>query len=900
MRPRAKERNNEDVAGATSPDSLDRPANVSQVKASNRTASASAPQDDYSPILPPAVERWLHAQGAALGIALFLVVATLAVYVQTVTFEFVSYDDNTYLYENRHVKQGLTADSLAWAFTGVHSSNWHPLTTLSHILDWDLFGRWAGGHHLTNVLLHAASSVVLFLALRRLTGATWRSGMVAALFCLHPVHVESVAWVAERKDVLSGLFFGLTLWAYAAYAQTPFSWTRYLLVIVLYALGLLCKPMLVTMPFVLLLLDFWPLGRWRGVVAPSDRMLILEKLPLFALSGVSCTITYVVQRLAGAMEISVSLPMRVQTVVLGYGRYLAMLVWPFDLTVAYPRDLQFYAVAVLLMVAVLCAVSAAVLIFCRQRSRYLLVGWFWFLGMLVPVIGFVVVGDQSMADRYTYLPYTGLFVAVVWGAAEAVSYRKGARVAHRWCLCVAGIALLFFGVCSLRQASYWGDSEKLFRHALEVTQSNSLAHSILGETLWKSGVASEKNEALSHYNEALRISPNNCVPHNDMGTVFADHAQWKEAANEFSIAIKLRPSFAPAHSNLAYSLGAMGKILEAEYSAREALRLAPDSANAESILGGALAAQGKHQEAVSHFQRALEFDPGRYTDHLSLAISLFALQQFDEGIAECKKAIESNRDDVDACHELAKMYHRLGRLQEAFDEWREVVARQPSNAAAAKGLGVVLVKGGHGAEAIPYLKLSLAVAPQDLEAREYLVFAHLAASQTQDAMADFLAVLQQDRKDQNVLNGLAKMVESKPNDVYVRSFRAYALIATKQLAAGIAEFRAIIEIDAKNLDALNSLAWIEATHPDAKMRNGKEAVAFAEKAAKLRPEDAQTLDTLAAAYAEAGRFKDAVETANEAKQAADKAKDKLLGGGIAARQKLYEAGKPFRDETLPK
>ena len=369
MRQKAKKQNG--GKATAKPAVVDEPAKVSTAA----VVEPAAQRPEELPLLPPAVEQWLKRNGTAIAIGVFLVVATLAIYGQTFWFEFVSFDDNEYVYENYRVRQGFTPATLEWAFTGVHSANWHPLTTLSHVLDWTMFGPWAGGHHFINVLLHAASSVVLFIALRRLTGATWRSGLVAALFCLHPAHVESVAWVAERKDVLSGLFFGLTLWAYAAYAQSPFSWIKYLLLILVFALGLLSKPMLVTVPFLLLLLDFWPLGRWQAAASgeqgamKSPWMLVLEKLPLVALSAASCVVTYKVQQSAGAMELAVTLSLRLQMVFLGYGRYLAMLLWPFGLAVPYPRDLEFYATATAISAAVLAAVSAAVLMAPAEDAR---------------------------------------------------------------------------------------------------------------------------------------------------------------------------------------------------------------------------------------------------------------------------------------------------------------------------------------------------------------------------------------------------------------------------------------------------------------------------------------------------------------------------------------------------
>jgi protein O-mannosyl-transferase len=900
----------------------DSPARVS-------TASVLEPREPARqeiPLLPPVVEQWLRRQGTALGICLFLIAATLAVYGQTVGFEFVSYDDNDYVYENHHVREGFSPASLKWAFTGVHSANWHPLTTLSHILDWSLYGKWAGGHHLTNVFLHAAGSVVLFLALRRLTGATWRSGLVAALFALHPLHVESVAWVAERKDVLSGLFFALTLWAYAAYALQKFSWSRYLLVVVLFALGLLSKPMLVTLPFLLFLLDFWPLERWG---ASRLGILVLEKLPLLALSAASCMATYLVQRSVGAVMETVSPIIRAQTIVLGYARYLAAFVWPFNLAVPYPRDREIYTLATVGCGLALAIVSIAALLCCRKRYRYLLVGWFWFAGMLVPVIGVVVVGHQSVADRYSYLTYTGLFIALVWGAAELLEAfgkqsrrvslshegtalvagsstdgpsssfdpsEKVGRTAANWSFVVAGLVLVFCAIRSFQQTRIWHDSLTLYTHGLEVTKENSVLHTNYGRLLLDQH---QRFEAEIQFREALRIDHENPLAHNDLGLVQREKGDLRGAAQEYLAALTFNPNLAMAHSNLAVVYGSLGRMADAEQESREALRIDPDCAPAENNLAIALAGQGRFQDAVPHYRRAIDFDPDDAKAHKELGVALFAIGSVEEGVAECRRSIELDPEDASSHHELAKIYHSLNRLREAFDEWKEVLSRQPANAAAAKGLGMVLVKAGHGADAIPYIQIALAAAPNDLDARRCKIFAHLGAKQLPEAMAEFRAVLHQDPKDQHVLKGLIQTLAATPNDLCVREMKAYVHLDLKQSREAMAEFREMLQQDPNNATALNALACMEATHPDAKLRNGKEAVELAEKAAALTKGTQPTvLDTQAAAYAEVGRFQDAVATAQKAKQAAEKSKNQTLADGIAVRLKSYEGGKPYRDATL--
>ncbi len=929
----------------------------------DQAGGAEIPDANYGhePLLPPGIEQWLRAHGVELGICLFLAVATLAVFGRTVWHDFVTYDDGDYVYQNRHVKEGLTPAGIRWAFTQVHSANRHPLTTLSHMLDWSLYQRWAGGHHLTNLLLHAAASVVLFLALRRLTGAVWRSGIVAALFCLHPLHVESVAWVSERKDVLSGLFFGLTLWAYAGYAERPFSWARYLGVVVLFALGLLCKPMLVTLPFLLLLLDYWPLGRWDGAgsgrgtreagrgpgsdeeeagsgdepkqsptaffpVADATgspfRRLLAEKLPLMALSAASCVVTYRVQRSAGAMVDVVTPVIRLQTAILAYARYLGMMLWPGRLAAMYPRDRELDVTAMIVCGLVLAGISAAVLLWNRRGGRYALVGWLWYVGMLVPVCGLVAIGDQSMADRYTYLPLTGIFLALVWGAAELLG-RRGAT----WGVGLATVLLVLCALGSIRQTGYWRDSVTLYEHALAVTPENSRAHTNLGIVFLHQG---NKDAAAEQFREALRINPRDSVAYNNAGIVEREKGNLQAAVQDYTAALEINPNFALAHSNLAVAYAALGRMVEAEQECLQALQIDPDSFEAESNLGRALAEQGRYQEAVPHYRRAIDLNPGRAKEHLSLGLALAAQGSVAEAIAEYKTALQIDPDYIDGHNELAKLYHRLGRLQGAVDEWTEVLQRVPGHVAAAKGLGMVLVKGGRGADAVPLLKVALALEPRDLETRKFKAFAHLAAKQPREAVGEFREILRRDPKNQGIREwtevlrrmpgqaaaakdvgvALCKMgrgadavgllqvaLAAEPKDLETREFRAFALVAAGQPREAVSEFREILRQDPENPRALNALAWIEATHVDAAIRKGKEAVELARKAAAQQKTDVATvLDTLAAAYAEAGRFKEAVETARRAKKAAEPIPnhDALLRG-IDARLKLYESGKPYRD-----
>jgi tetratricopeptide (TPR) repeat protein len=557
------------------------------------------------------------AQGAndkhrtTLGICVALIAATAAVYGRTIGFGFVSFDDDLYVYANRHITGGLSLAGVKWAFTHAHGANWHPLTTISHMLDWSLYGHWAGGHHLTNLLLHAAASVVLFLALRRLTGAVWQSGMIAALFCVHPLHVESVAWISERKDVLSGLFFGLTLWAYASYAEGK---AAYWLVAAAFAMGLLCKPMLVTVPLLLLLLDYWPLQRWT--TGTQWTTLIVEKLPLFALSAMSCIVTYLVQKNYGAIHERASLLFRLQTVLLAYGNYLLKTIVPLDLAASYPLHREPAALACATCFLAIACISALTLAIARRGGGYAAVGWLWFLGMIAPVSGIILIGDQAMADRYTYLSLTGIFIAVIFTAG---AWMQG-RAAAVGCTAVA-IILMVFAAISFEQVGYWRDSETLWRRVLAVAPDSVLAHVNLAAQLHERD-SEGKKEAEMLIEEALRIRPDDALANNNRGLELAEIGDLEGAVRHYRIAIQSQPGFTFAVVNLGVALGGQRRWPEAEAALREAVRLDPEFATAENNLGYALAMQGRWAEAIEHYRRAIDLDPQLALAHANLATAL--------------------------------------------------------------------------------------------------------------------------------------------------------------------------------------------------------------------------------------------------------------------------------------
>jgi protein O-mannosyl-transferase len=588
------------------------------------------------------------SRGAVAGMGVLLAVAVFLVFGQTIRHEFVNYDDDQYFYANPQVQHGLTWGGMAWAFQATDAANWHPLTWLSLMLDVDLLGTDPMGPHLTNALLHAINTMLLFLLLRCLTGAYWRSALVAALFGLHPLHVESVAWVSERKDVLSGLFFLLTLLCYARWVQgvtsdqpsprfgTAGKWQvsrpetartsllspvtchlspYYWLAVFFFALGLMSKPMLVTLPFVLLLLDYWSLGRvtsdtWRvtrfRIPVPqlsSLNHLLLEKLPFFVLSAVSSAVTFVAQKEAVQPLTHISLGIRVVNATVSYVRYLYKMFWPVNLALPYPHH-GYWPLGVFGLSAALILAAVMFAIQFRRKFPFLITGWFWYLGMLVPAIGLVQVGTQSMADRYTYLPLIGVFILLAWGAGELF---------ERWRLpALAGwsLALLVLAPCTARtldQLRHWKNSETLFRHTVAVTKGNAVAYYSLGEYYLSQG---RLDDAVADYLQAIQIKPNYDDALNNLGVTLARKGELIEAIARIRESISFRPDKADAFYNLGNVFIMQHKPDEAATAYTEALRLKPDYPEAHNNLANVLLMKGQREAAVQHYRETLRLHPG--------------------------------------------------------------------------------------------------------------------------------------------------------------------------------------------------------------------------------------------------------------------------------------------------
>lgn len=543
-----------------------------------------------------------------IAICIFLAVSTFAVYSQVQDHEFINYDDDKYVTNNEYVKAGFTRDSVGWALTTSYNSNWHPMTWLSHMLDAQLFGPNSKGHHLTNLLFHIANVLLLFLVLLRMTGALWQSGFVAALFALHPLNVESVAWVAERKNVLSTFFWLLTMWAYIRYAQKT-NLKRYSLVILFFAMGLMSKPMLVTLPFVLLLLDYWPLRRLQSDRRTAISRLVYEKIPLLVLVAGSVVTTLTVQKMGGALGSLNAFPIqeRVINALVSYWLYLQKMIWPGGLAIFYAHPENTLSVWKGLATAALLALVTTAAIRLARRAPYFAVGWFWYLGTLIPVIQLVQTGSIAMADRYAYVPLIGIFIIIAWGLPELLAKW---RLRSRILTIAAGIWISTLMLMTWNQVSHWKNSITIFSHAIEVTDIEYpdflLAHNNLANALLAEG---RTGKAISHYKMAINLMPDYAVNHNHLANALFAEQKTEEAISHFKMAIELMPDYATAHYNLGFALMKEKKTGEAIFHFKMAIQLEPNNTNAHSNLGNALLAEQKTKEAISHYKIAINLKP---------------------------------------------------------------------------------------------------------------------------------------------------------------------------------------------------------------------------------------------------------------------------------------------------
>ena len=690
-----------------------------------------------------------------LTVCFFLAISTLTVYWQAGSHEFLYLDDNSYITENSHIRDGVTVRGLYWAFTTGYAANWHPLTWISHMLDVQLFGLNAGRHHLTNLLFHVANVLLLFFVLHRMTNAFWRSAFVAALFALHPLHVESVAWVSERKDVLSTLFLMLTLIAYGNYARKPHP-GNYLAVLVFFALGLMAKPMLVTLPFALLLLDYWPLERLAasrtaqpvgaeainpvatrkrkgkgGKPAPKTRIetekptnhrlewaslrpLILEKIPLVALAAFSCAATYIAQSKGGAVGSTQTYTpgIRMANAFVSYLLYIVKTILPINLAAYYPysESLPLWQV----FVAILSLAAVTVAVFRKAgTSPYLPVGWLWFTGTLVPVIGIVQVGDQAMADRYTYIPSIGLFIMAAWGAVEIFRKRSHGK---EFLAASAALSILCIFTLTWKQVGYWRDSITLFDHTLSVTKNNYLILSNRGYVLENLG---NRTRALEDFDRSLAINPGYVDAYNNRGIIYDSMGSHARAIDDFNKAIAIDPGNAPAYNNRGAAYMALGDPGQAIEDYNMAIGIDPNYANAHYNRGVYYQSVGKYRQAIDDYDRAIETNQLNKAEVFCNRGAAYAyLGDQKTAIRNYDKAIELDPDHTSAYFNRAVAYGELGDQARAINDYGKTIALNPESPKAYFNRGMAYESLGRKEQAIEDLKTAAKLGYED--AKNYL------------------------------------------------------------------------------------------------------------------------------------------------------------------------------------
>ena len=714
---------------------------------------------------------WRDSRGAIAIVCVFLIAITWFVFGQTVRYYFVNYDDDAYVYANPLISNGLTLPGAIYAFSGKHSGNWHPLTTLSHMLDCQLWGSHAGGHHFTNIVLHTIAVVLLFLILLQMTGALWRSAFVAAVFAIHPLRIESVAWISERKDVLSAVFFMLTLGLYVRYVRYP-SVKRYLAVVSSFALGLMCKPTLVTVPLVLLLLDYWPLKRFAG--ESSTKRLILEKIPLFALSAAGAGVTLWAHEKSIIQIEHLPFMWRVGNGLVTCLTYIKQMIWPARLAVFYPHPARTLPVWEIGLAIVLLLLATAGAITLRRKRPYLVTGWFWYLIMLLPVIGLIQVGSQGHADRYTYLSQIGLYILLAWAIPDALASRFQRRILG----VTASVAIILLAWCAHIQASYWRNGESLWRHAIAVTSENFIAHDGLGQFL-------------------------------------LDHGRLDEAIDQFQIAINIDPKYPMARTNLGIALTKKGRVDEAIAHFQTVLEDYPNDAKAYHNLGNALLKKGDSQSAIAAYEKALSIQSRYPSAHYNLGIALDDSGRIDEAIAHYQEAVQEDPHFAEAYYLLGNDLFRRSRLDDAIAAYEGALQSRPAYPEVENNIGLALLKEGRPGEAIAHWE-----------------------------------------------NAVANESDFVP--------------------------------------ALNNLAWVLAAFPEASIRNGDKALRLADRANQLSgSKDPAVLRTLAAAYAENGRFTEATATAESGLQLANTQDNSVLTKIFASDLAHYRAKAPVRIALQP-
>jgi tetratricopeptide (TPR) repeat protein len=659
--------------------------------------------------------RWQHRLKAIL-VAAALVFATVTVYHGLAGHSFISFDDTQYILENYHVRCGLSLEGVKWAFTAFTASNWHPLTWLSHMLDVQLFGMNAGSHHLISLFFHVLNTLLLLWFLMYATGRLWPSAFVAAIFALHPLHIESVAWVSERKDVLSTCLWLLTLLSYAFYTRKP-SFRRYVLPLFLFALGLMAKPMLVTLPLILLVLDYWPLARIQAgssrsrTVVPYAlfRRLIVEKLPFVVMSLGSAGLTVFAQHRSISLPREMGLMTLLTNAIVSYGRYAWKMICPTSLTLFYPHPHRPLILAAIL-VALLIALATFLAVRYRAKYPYLLTGWLWYLITLIPVIGFLQVGDQSHADRYTYIPLIGLFVVIAWGAVSIIERMPSLRTAFAVAACV-----VLAGAASLTwyNLGFWKDNLTLFTHAIAVTSNNGKMEASLGSCLVEMG---RQDEAIPHLEKAIQYGALDGTAHNALGAAYLARGEDEKAIAYFTQAAKYEWADRKAQYNLGAILSKLGRFEQAEDHLRKAVQLDPYYCDAFCLFAIALSETGKHAEAAKAYERALELEPGKALAYYAKGYALTKAGDLPAAATAYLKSLSIGPGYM-TYGNLGNVLFVMGRLEDAAQSYRRAIELSPGRADAYYNLAFVLEKLDKKDEAVELLKRGLEINPKDVEAQ---------------------------------------------------------------------------------------------------------------------------------------------------------------------------------------
>jgi len=792
--------------------------------------------------------------GKVVLLCLLLFGLVVWVFLPSLRGDFIDFDDGVFINRNSHIN--LTWANFAWAFCNPMAANWHPLTSWSFLLDHQLYGLKPWGYHLTNVLLHAFNTVLVFLVLRRMTGATWRSLMVAGLFGLHPLRVESVAWISERKDVLSVAFWMLTLWAYTRFAQRrssverrassaescrlaldPRRWSLdYGLALLFFALSLMSKPMVVTLPCVLLLLDYWPLERWK-----RERLwgLLLEKAPFFLLSAIVSVVTYVTQKNADMMSnvlsgLSLSFGARLENALVSYGRYLGKLFWPVDLGALYPHPGCWPTQKILL--AGLLVLGLSVLVFVlRRRQPYLPTGWLWYLGTLIPVIGLVQAGSQSMADRYSYIPSLGILMVLVWGAYQ---------MTERWHLrgiilgTTGGVLVLACIVLTRHQIGYWKDDVSVWRRAVAVTENNYDAHNRLGRAWFSQG---RVDEAIREFQEVIRLNPGFAEAYYSLGHSFDTKGRVDEAMACFKKALEIRPDYIVAHDSLDSLLLQKGQVDQVIIRCQKALELEPDNETAHINLGSALFQKGRVDEAIVHYQKALQIKPDYVEAHINLGTALCQKGRVDEAIVHYQKALQIKPDYAEAYFALGNALNSQGRFDEAIASYQKALEIRPDYVAAHNGLSRILLQKGLVDQVMIHCQKALELEPDNETAYNNLGCALFQKGRMDDAIVDY-----------------QKALQIKPDYAEAHINLGTALFQKGSVDEAIVHFQKALQIKPDNAEACFALGL--ALNSQGRFT---EAIVCFQKALEINPNLVEAHYNLGFALFSKGRLDDAIRELQE-------------------------------------